>query len=941
MRVIKIGLFLFILSLNLMAQTDKKPLTHDVYDSWKSLKNHKISKDGNIVVFNIVPQEGDANLFIYNNESGKKEKIERAVYSKISPLSDYVVFKIKPYFNAVRKAKLKKVKKNKMPKDTLGIWIKSTNEIIKVPSLKSFKTPMDDSNWFAYLYKKEVKKDTTKNKKGEKNAKNGKNDKKKDKKKKKAKLKGDELVIFNPIKNIKHTYSNVVDYQISKNGRTIAFVKESGDTTAIKNLCIFNTKSEELKTLSKGEKDEYKKVTLSKDGLQLAYVFTNDTSKTKVYSLYYKPVKTDAPYKLVDTLTKEIYKDWTVQPHSNLYFSLNGKKLYFSVAPKPVAKPKDTLLPEEKYHVDIWNWKDKYLQPMQLKNASKEKKRTYLSVFHVDSKKIVQLADTVLKGARPQNFGDAKYAVAWTNEPYAKLTSWDQGYYDVYLINTETGKRRKLMNKISSSLDVSISQKYVAYYQPKDSMWHVIDLKKGTDHIATKDLNVNFYNELNDVPQEARPYGIAGWTEDDKYLLIYDIYDIWKIDPSGKKSPVNLTSGLGRKNNITFRYKKLNEKVKYIDESKLLLTAFNKKNKQGGLYTVNINAKSEPVKLVMENAAYQEKAIIKAKNADKLLWRKGDFKNYPELYYGDLNLDNAKKLSETNPQQKEYRWGTVQLVDWITGDGEKMQGKLYLPENLDKTKKHPMLVYFYERSSDGLNGHHVPQPNWSIINMSYCVSNGYIVFVPDITYHKEGFPGECAYSAIVTGTLSMLQKYPFIDKDNMALQGQSWGGYQIAYLVTRTNLYKCAMAGAPVSNMTSAYGGMRWGSGMSRMFQYEKTQSRIGGTLWNKTIEYIENSPIFFAPKIETPLLIMHNDHDGAVPWYQGIELFTCMRRLNKPVWMLVYNKEEHNLRKRANRKDLSKRTMQFFDYYLKGEPIPEWMNKGIPAHKKGEINGY
>jgi dipeptidyl aminopeptidase/acylaminoacyl peptidase len=281
------------------------------------------------------------------------------------------------------------------------------------------------------------------------------------------------------------------------------------------------------------------------------------------------------------------------------------------------------------------------------------------------------------------------------------------------------------------------------------------------------------------------------------------------------------------------------------------------------------------------------------------------------------------------------------LVDWITGDGEKMQGKLYLPENLDKTKKHPMLVYFYERSSHGLYSHHIPQPNWSIINISYCVSNGYIVFVPDISYHKEGFPGECAYSSIVTGTLAMLQKFPFIDKDNMALQGQSWGGYQIAYLVTRTNLYKCAMAGAPVTNMTSAYGGMRWGSGMSRMFQYEKTQSRIGGTLWNKTIEYIENSPVFFAPKIETPLLIMHNDNDGAVPWYQGIELFNAMRRLSKPVWMLVYNKEEHNLRKRPNRKDLSKRTMQFFDYYLKGAKIPVWMDKGIPAHKKGEIHGY
>jgi dipeptidyl aminopeptidase/acylaminoacyl peptidase len=252
-----------------------------------------------------------------------------------------------------------------------------------------------------------------------------------------------------------------------------------------------------------------------------------------------------------------------------------------------------------------------------------------------------------------------------------------------------------------------------------------------------------------------------------------------------------------------------------------------------------------------------------------------------------------------------------------------------------------MLVYFYERVSDRLHKHYVPQPNWSIINPTYCTSNEYLIFMPDINYPKVGYPGESAYSAIVTGTLAMMDRYKYIDKENIALQGQSWGGYQIAYLVTRTNLYKCAMAGAPVSNMTSAYGGIRWKSGMSRMFQYEKTQSRIGGTLWNSTLQYIENSPVFFAPKVKTPLLIMHNDNDGAVPWYQGIEFFVALRRLQKPCWMLTYNKEAHNLMKRPNRVDLSIRMMQFFDHYLKGKPAPVWMTDGIPATKKGKMDGY
>ena len=250
-----------------------------------------------------------------------------------------------------------------------------------------------------------------------------------------------------------------------------------------------------------------------------------------------------------------------------------------------------------------------------------------------------------------------------------------------------------------------------------------------------------------------------------------------------------------------------------------------------------------------------------------------------------------------------------------------------------------MLIYFYEKSSKGIHSHRIPSPSRSTINIPWCTSNGYVVFVPDIVY-RDGYPGESAYDAIVSGTMAMTERNSFIDKDKIGIQGQSWGGYQVAYLVTQTNIYAAAMAGAPVSNMTSAYGGIRWGTGMSRMFQYEQTQSRIGGTLWEKPGLYIENSPLFHAPRIETPLLMMHNDNDGAVPWYQGIEFFVALRRLDKPVWMLTYNKEEHNLTKWPNRVDLGIRMMQFFDFYLKDAPEPKWMSEGVPALDKGKVNG-
>ena len=281
----------------------------------------------------------------------------------------------------------------------------------------------------------------------------------------------------------------------------------------------------------------------------------------------------------------------------------------------------------------------------------------------------------------------------------------------------------------------------------------------------------------------------------------------------------------------------------------------------------------------------------------------------------------------------------MELYQWTAFDGTQLDGLLYKPEDFDANKKYPVLCYFYERDSETLYEHIQVQPMWSIINIPFFVSRGYVVFVPDIVYHS-GIPGECAYNCVVSGAQSLWQ-FPWIDRENMAIQGQSWGGYQVAYLITRTSMFKAAGAGAPVSNMTSAYGGIRWDSGMSRQFQYEQTQSRIGRDLWNGIELYMENSPLFKLPNVTTPVLIMHNDNDGAVPWYQGIEMFMGLRRLGKPAWLLEYNDEAHNLRQRRNRKDLSIRLQQFFDHYLKGEPMPAWMSQGVPTAKKGYYFGY
>jgi dipeptidyl aminopeptidase/acylaminoacyl peptidase len=294
----------------------------------------------------------------------------------------------------------------------------------------------------------------------------------------------------------------------------------------------------------------------------------------------------------------------------------------------------------------------------------------------------------------------------------------------------------------------------------------------------------------------------------------------------------------------------------------------------------------------------------------------------------NTRFENPKKVTDGDAQRQKYTWGKAELVSFRNVDGIPLQAVLRKPENFDPSKKYPMLVYIYEKLSDGLHTFSNPAPGTSI-NIPYYVSNGYLVLTPDIVY-TVGNPGQSALKCVLPAIQEVVDQ-GFVDEKAIGIQGHSWGGYQIAYMLTQTNRFKAAEAGAPVGNMTSAYSGIRWGSGMPRQFQYEQTQSRIGPPLYEAPHKYLENSPIFHIQRVKTPLLILHNDQDDAVPWYQGIELFLALRRNNKEAYLLNYNGEFHGLRRRQNQRDFTVRMQQFFDHHLKGAPKPEWMEKGVP----------
>ncbi len=924
--------FLISMGVATLAKSQEKQLSIDDFASWNRIEKQNIDLKGNYISYELNPNKGDGKLIVYTIADATNDTLALANGAKFDAFSEYIAFSIKPSEDTIRKLKLAKTKAEQMPKDSLGIMHLITKQVIKYKNVSSFKLADEGNSWIAFLSDPEKPKDdSTASQKGKPEKLPKKNGKTKELK---------DLTIVKPFTDKSFTFSRVDQYTIAPKGHLVTFTTKLTDTTNTYGIVAFNTLIQKVDTLFR-DSESIEQITLDEQGKQLAFLASMDTSEVKIYSLYYSMLGKSNVSKIVDTLSLSIPKGWAPSENGNIYFSNDGSKLFFGTSKMPSKAQKDKILDEEVPKLDIWSWTDSEIQPMQLKRLEREKKRTYLAVFRIKEKKTLQLADTVIRDIQLVNKNNTDFALGINPKPYQRERNWNAEYIaDYYLINLKTGEK-KLALKANSRASLSPTAKYIVWYNDADSTYYSMNNAKQRIAALTQGIPVALYDEENDMPINPRPYGVMGWTENDEFLLIYDKYDIWRVDPLGKKKPINETAGLGREKKIRFRYQRLDDEQVFIPaEQELLLSAFNEANMQQGFWGLTLAKPNSLQELLMGN--HSVGSVIKAKEGNRLIWTKQTVKDFPNINLSNMQLGEVKTLSAGNPQQKEFVWPTVELVRWVSFAGDSLRGLLYKPDNFDPNQKYPMISYFYERSSHSLHRYHTPQPSRSTINISFYASNGYIVFVPDIVYHT-GYPGQSAYNAIVSGVQFLTNTRPYIDAKRLGLQGQSWGGYQIAYLITQTDIFAAAMAGAPVSNMTSAYGGIRWGSGMSRMYQYEQTQSRIGGTLWDKPMLYLENSPVFMAPKVNTPLLIMHNDNDGAVPWYQGIEYFMALYRLNKPVWMLTYNGMEHNLESKywANRIDLSTRMFHFFNHYLKDETPPPWITKGVPAIEKGENLGY
>jgi dipeptidyl aminopeptidase/acylaminoacyl peptidase len=896
--------------------TTKRMLEHADIAKWKNIESSKISGDGRWVAYLVRPLEGDAELRLYDAQADKTYTVPRAENLNFSQDSRYLAFLIKPFRDSTMNMRRRKVKKEDLPKDSLGVYDLKNFKLSKYAAVKSYQMPEKWSGWLAYL-REPVKKPAK--------------DSSKFVWKKESEENGSRLVLLELENRQERLIGYVKSYQLARDKARIAWHTTGGDPEQKPGVYVFDGETRQTKQVL-DQKSNVKQLVFDRPGSQLAFVADLDTTKARIrpFRLYHWQNSAEKARPVLSPGASFLPKDWLPSENGTVSFSKDGSKLFFGIAPPPILQ--DTMLLEEEIvNMELWSTNDSRIYPMQKVQLEQDRKRSYTCVMHTADGKLLLLGNPELPEIRLGNEGNSNYVLGVSNLPYLVQYTWDtEPLNDVYLIDVQSGKKEKIATSIHGSPALSPMGKYVYWFSYSDTAWMAWNIAKSALVKLSNNHKTAFWDELHDSPSNPDSYGVAGWTSEDDYLMAYDRYDIWLLDPTQQLQPTNLTNMRAEK--IEMRYIKVDPEERSIEEVKPLLLHFtNETTKEEGYFWYDIHSgKKRPLQ---QGGFNYSMMVQKAKNADRWIFTRENFQTFPDLVYSP-DLQKIKTISQANPQQAEILWGTAELTDWTALDGQHLQGVLIKPAGFDPKKKYPMITYFYERMTDQLHHHWVPGYSRSMLNFTQLASRGFLVFIPDIPY-RIGYPGESAKNSIIPGITALVDK-GFVDKENLGVQGHSWGGYQIAYLVTQTNIFKCAESGAPVVNMVSAYGGIRWETGMSRMFQYEHTQSRIGGTLWDKPLRYLENSPIFFIDKVNTPLLIMHNDKDGAVPWYQGIEFYMALRRLNKPAWLLNYNEEGHGLSKYQNRKDFQLRMLQFFEYYLKGAPKPDWMVKGIPAIEKG-----
>ncbi len=919
-----IAFLVFIIGLPFLAQAQDQLTFEDVM-KFEDITQSSISDQGNWLMYTVAPDRGDARVVVQSVSGTQKYELKLVSSPTMSSDETWVAARTQ----AALTHRLKD--QRNAPKNGMALLSLEDGSVERIDSVARFEFS-NNGQWLVYqkLQSKEVEELKSKNKRL-----------------------GSPLRLRNVATQQEMSFDFVSEFAFDSLSAYLAFAVV--DTSNAKNgLFVIYLDSQEQLPIEQTTFGLFSNLTWAPKTANLAYT-TSSYNQEYLHSDAYLKLW-DSKRNSVSTLVApdEVDQEYALRSRNQLVFTHDGDRLFFGLRDRAMV---DLEMPdiaaeefsentelvegaesvqgaennEQLYDIDaiisgrgldIWHGEDPLIKTQEIVTWDRRKNNLYTSVVHLGRKtKWVQLADKIMPEVRIAH--NSERVMGYNNQPYQREITWDGSYSNWYLVDVNSGDRTSLLTHYGSWPELSPSGQQVVWYADKHWYLHTVATNKTQN--LTEALDVPFYNEDHDYPSEVPGYGVAGWTKGDEQVLIYDKFDIWSFTTRDGRS-INITGGLGRADHRIFRVIDGDRSGNPVGKNgELLLSSYHDLRKNFGFYSTYLeDTKVTP--LLEEDKKFT--FVGKAKHSDAVLYKREAYNEFPNLWVAsDASFEAVKQHTQLHMDLKErWNWGTAELVDWLSTDGTFMQGVVIKPDNYDPNKRYPIMTYYYRFFTDRLHDFNEPKTNHRPVFAQY-VSDDYVVFLPDVRF-EIGRPGFAATKSVVPG-IQKLVGMGIADSEKLGLHGHSWSGYQTAFIVTQTDIFDAAVSGAPVSNMTSAYGGIRWASGMARSFQYEKTQSRIGKTLVEAPLIYLENSPVFYADKITTPMLIQHGDDDGAVPWYQSIEMYIAMRRYNKDVIFLQYHGEPHHLQRFENKLDYAIRMKEYFDYYLKGEGEPEWIISG------------
>ncbi|QYJ74222.1 prolyl oligopeptidase family serine peptidase [Shewanella sp. FJAT-52076] len=899
---------------------------------FESLKKPVIADNGSLVAVEVAPDRGDSHTLLRSTTGKRQLSIAGASKPAVSADGRYVAMVLEP---SLLEKETSDAKARKKLKDGMVLVEVATGKEQRFARVKEF--AFNDAGtvlavWFDAEEDKKDKTDDkavdassvteTKAQAGEESAKKPKVDKAD---------KGSPLTLIALESGKQLELQDVTAYVFDKKGKTAAVLVNDAAQGKHQLLSVTLIDLSQQQKYS-AETEQLGALAINHDGSQIAFSagVAADKVDERQYRLGLVNGKGDVSFALHPDA-------WVLNQYSRLSFSDDGERLYFGTVPEvskvlslqkfsDEASLYDTATIRDSRGLKLWHGDDPRIKPHEIKTYDKLKKQTLLAVWHLARNQVVQLATPEVPEAKSIEYG--RFVLGSSSEPYLKEITWAGFYSDFYLIDTLSGERTAVALRQPSNSEPSISPhgRYAAYF--REGQVQLLDVASKQLRVLNANLDVPFADEDHDYPSDAPGYGFGPWLADESGLLVYDKYDIWQFAAADAKA-LKLTSG--RDKGISYRVEGL-----YQDKDQapatasashsLLVKGYNERTKADGFYRITLG--KEGLKTLH---AKEEKlsVLARARHADTLVFSRERYDRFPDLYSANvLEVDDARRLTELDAQRSQFGWGKAELVHWTNTDGKPLDGVLIKPAGYEAGKRYPVLVYFYRFMSDRL--HAFPAMNINHRpNFAWYANQGYAIFLPDIRF-EVGYPGNSSVQALTSGVQKLIEM-GIADPKAVGIQGHSWGGYQTAFAVTQTHIFAAAVTGAPVGNMTSAYSGIRHGTGLARQFQYETGQSRIGESLMQAPLKYVENSPVFYADRIKTPMMIMFGDKDDAVPWEQGVELYLAMRRAGKDVVLLQYEGEPHHLKQYGNKLDYSIRMKEYFDHYLKGARAPAWLEQGEP----------